>query len=146
MCMWGGRVPVNHKNQMMFQNRIFEIEIVYRIFACASSHPHLPWSAFLLSLNHRCPGSLWGPSGAASSGSECHENFGNAPGLGGSKLCSSTGCISLPLSSPPFSFTFCLLPSLSPHLPLPPSLLSLSSFLIHSPVLWGAERKGDLVR
>lgn len=47
--VWGARVPVHHKKWMMFQKE-FEIKIVYRIFACASSHPHLPWSAFLLSL------------------------------------------------------------------------------------------------
>lgn len=33
-------------------------------------------------------------------------------------------------------------PLLSPHFPLPPSLLSLSSLLIHSPVLWGSRKEG----
>lgn len=147
MWMWGGRVPVDHKNWMMFQNRIFEIKMIYRIFACASSRPHLPCSAFLLSLIYHFLSSLWRPGGAASSRSQCRENWGEPP-----TQVPATATSALPQAAFPSPYPLLTPPSplLSPlffispfFFSCPPSLLC-PFFSLYSPVLWENRMEGEI--
>lgn len=129
----GGRDPVDHKNWMIFQNRIFEIKIVCRIFACASSHPHLPCRAFLLILTTIVLVLCEVQVGLHPQDVGVKRTEGKGLGSSCSNLCSSTDCTSLPRSLPHFSSSSSL------HLPIflchPPSFLCPLSPLCF-PVLW----------
>lgn len=143
MWLWGGRDPVDHKNWMMFQNRIFQIKTVYRIFACASSHPHLPCRAFLLRFTTIVLVLCEVQVGLHPPGQSVKRTEGNTPASSCSNLCSPPppAFPSLLPSSLLLHF-FCLLPSWSPHFPLlPPSFLCALSYLC-SPVLWGHRKEG----
>lgn len=125
---------------MMFQKE-FEIKNVYRIFACASSHPHLPWSAFLLSLTTIVLVLCEVQVGLHPPGQSAKRTEGNTPGSSCSNISLPQAAFSSPLPSSLILHLFYLLPPLSPHFLLLPSLLCPLSSLC-SPMLWENRKEG----